>query len=124
VNLVHFVRNIRFMSSPETQSAKPEEVTERPEDFVVPERISDIATPTQSQVSAQVADDQGRNLIQTPQPQGVVVRIPSDQSSLQAMSKGDPDNASTGFGIYWLRVIKKAVLFGWSVVMGKKEVVG
>lgn len=110
------------MTSPETQPGSPQEVTERQEEFVVPERISDVAQPTQTHVSATVSDDHGQNLIQTPQTQSLTIQIPTDQEHLQIMSKGDPGDASTGLGLYWLRMIKKAVLFGWSVVVGKREV--
>ena len=46
-----------------------------------------------SQFQAQVADDSGKPLIQTPQTQTVTIQVPATQKQLEDWSKGDSENA-------------------------------
>lgn len=76
------------------------------------------ATPVNPQP---VTDDQG-NMVATPTDTSTVtIQVPTDDATLTQMSKGDPDNAVVGFARYWLRLIKKALFFGWKIVSGKGD---
>jgi len=92
----------------------------RPEEMEIPpevERATGV-TPTKSQVTAQVADDTGKPLIQTPAAQKVTIQIPASPTQLDEWSKGSPGASLTWFAAFWMRIIKKAFHFGWKVMTG------
>lgn len=93
-------------------------IKERPTDPEIPPELEKGGHVTQvsSQFKAQVADDMGRNLIQTPQTQSVTIQIPATQSQLEDWSKGNPENALTWFAVFWIRLIKKGLYFGWRMI--------
>jgi hypothetical protein len=102
--------------SPERE---PLQIEERPEEFPeIPIAVEHkgVVTPTPTQFTAQVRDDKGRPLIQTPASQAVTIQLPSDKARLTAFSKGTPDEAITWFATFWLRMLKKAILLGWRVI--------
>jgi hypothetical protein len=84
---------------------------EVPSDF---EQHGVTARPTQ--VTAQVSDDAGTPLIQAPATQVVTITIPTTQQQLSDWSQGSPSDSLTWFAMFWLRMIKKAVHFGWKVI--------
>lgn len=92
-------------------------VTEHPETPEIPEHIESVTgvrvVPTA--VTAQVQDSQGNNLINTPANSQAKITIPQTQATLTAWSKGDIGSAVTWWGRFWLRMIKKAIHFGWGV---------
>ncbi|OGM11775.1 hypothetical protein A2Z22_04365 [Candidatus Woesebacteria bacterium RBG_16_34_12] len=92
----------------------------RPEDVSIPEHIEkkEGIVPRQAQFTAQVTDDQGQPLIQTPQAKTITIQLPADQVQLAALAKGSPSKALTWFAQFWLRLIKKAIHFGWKIVKG------
>lgn len=94
----------------------PEGITERPESL--PEKLEKEqhlkVRPTQ--FTAQVTDDQGQPIIQTPKTKVVTVQLPADQVQLDDWAKGSPIDALTWFAVYWLRMIKKALHFGWKTI--------
>ena len=94
----------------------------RPEDVSIPEHIEkkEGVIPRQTQFTAQVTDD-GKPLIKTPQAKTVTIQVPADQTQLTQLSKGSPVNALTWFSVFWLRMIKKAIYFGWRVVRGGQQ---
>lgn len=97
---------------------EPEVVETRAEE--IPEYVEKGGVQTvKSQFPYQVKDDSGKPLITTPQTKVVTVTLPSDPSSLQTKAKGSTDDASTWWSKFWLRIIKKAVHFGWKIV-GRK----
>lgn len=108
------------MASPETKDIpKPSgDVKERQEDFVVSERIQDIAKPTQSQVTAKVTDDDDNDLIETPKTKQVNIELPDTQDKIEFWTKGSPSDSVTWLGFFWTRMIKKALHFGWRVFLG------
>jgi hypothetical protein len=93
-------------------------VTEHPEEF--PETIQQVASGAQvvqKNFKTQVTNDQGTPIIQTPPTQVVTtIQPPSDQETLLQQSKGDTTNAITWLAAFWLRIIKKALYFGWRIV--------
>ena len=105
-------------TSPEREkSATPEGVKEVPESLEIPPHIErEGVSPTQTQVTAQVTDDKGQGLIQTPASQNVTIQIPATEDQLEDWSHGSPSSSLTWFAAFWLRLIKKAIHFGWKVV--------
>lgn len=93
-------------------------VKERPMDMEVPPELErgGIVQRVPSQFKGQVTDDHGNPLIQTPQTQTVTIQIPASQQQLEDWSKGDPENALTWFAVFWIRLIKKALHFGWRMI--------
>jgi len=81
----------------------------------------EVVTPTTTVFKAQVKDDQGQPLIETPENKEITVEIPADGAALQNYSKGSSDDSLTWFAAFWLRIIKKAIGFGWKIT-GKGEV--
>ncbi len=106
-------------TSPEREKPRvPKEVTEHPVE-ISPEVEKAGATVTPSQVTAQVTDDQGKQLVQAPATQIVTIQIPAAQGQLEDWSHGSPSNSLTWYAAYWLRMVKKAMLYGWNIVQGK-----
>jgi len=81
----------------------------------------EVVVPTPSQFSAQVLDDNGQPIIQTPSNMKVTITIPTTQSQLEVVAKGSIENAGTWSSVYWLRMIKKALFFGWNIITGKNS---
>ena len=93
----------------------PEGVVERPEVVEPLSHIEELETRP-SQVTAKVADDSGQPLIQTPATQSITVQVPADQAQLEDWSHGAPGSSLTWFATFWLRLIKKALRFGWRII--------
>lgn len=97
-----------------------QQIRERVDEF--PETIQQIqgaygVKVVQKNFKAQVKDDSGTPIIQTPPAQVITtVQPPSDQTTLVQQSKGDTTSSSTWLATFWLRVIKKALRFGWKIV--------
>lgn len=88
-----------------------------PEAPEVPPHIERMGVkPAPSQVTAGVTDDAGRQLIQTPATQVVTIQIPAPQAQLADWSHGSPANSLTWLATFWLRMIKKALHFGWRTI--------
>jgi len=101
----------------EPQPEAPEGVKEiiEPEP---PESLKGVVQQVPSKFTAQVTDDQGQPLIQTPQTQ--TITVPATQQQLDDWSKGSPTNALTWFAVFWIRMVKKAFYFGWRLVSGNE----
>lgn len=104
--------------TPEVLQPEPR-ISERVEEF--PETIQQIqgAKPVAKTFKAQVTDDKGKNLIQTPPAQVITVQPPASQVTLQSQAKGDTTSSMTWLAAFWLRIIKKAIHFGWQI-LGKE----
>lgn len=108
-------------ATPEIPRPEAPQVVERQEEFVVPETLSGSGVKVvQKNFKAQVNDDKGTPVISTPPTQVVTVTPPTDDTTLLAWSKGDTTNAMTWLATFWLRIIKKAMHFGWQIV-GKSQ---
>lgn len=78
----------------------------------------------------QIAADDAAAAQQVPQPtntgtpsQQKTVSVPSDdQTVLASQAKGSTNSSVTWLAAYWLRLIKKALLYGWNVVFTPKKV--
>lgn len=81
----------------------------------------EVVTPIPSQFTAQVTDDKGQNIVSSPATKTVTIRVPTDQGTLVSVSKGSAEESKTWWGAYWLRMIKKALHFGWQIITGGKR---
>ena len=87
------------------------ELTKIPEDIgEIAQEMGVVAIPTR--VTASVADDYGQPLIQTPANQVGTIQIPASPTQLTQMVGGRSDDASSWWGLFWLRKIKQALLLG------------
>lgn len=93
-----------------------------PETPQIPEHIEKggVSTPL-TQVTAQVTDDTGQQLIQTPATSTVTITLPQPQEELEELAKGNIVNAVTWFALFWVRMVKKAFRFGWKVVVNSPK---
>lgn len=104
----------------ETEPRKKGVIEVRPEEMEIPpevERATGIVT-TKTQVTAQVTDDSGKPLIQTPTVKPTTIQVPATPTQLTEWAKGSPGQSLTWFANFWLRLIKKAFHFGWRVITG------
>jgi hypothetical protein len=103
--------------SPEREPRFP--VVERAEEFELPPHLEGTGIKAvETTVKARVKD-KGRHLIQTPATKKVSIKLPAGQATVSAWSKGKTASSLTWLGAYWLRMIKKAVHFGWKIIGGK-----
>jgi len=80
----------------------------------------EVVTPVATHFKAQVTDDQGNNLINTPEDEKVDIVIPDiNKESLEVKVKGDKSDSSVWSAGYWLRIFKKAIYYGWKVVFDR-----
>ena len=94
---------------------------ERAEEFELPSHLEDTGIKSvETAVKARVKD-KGRHLIQTPATQKVNIKLPAGQTTVATWSKGKPGNSLTWLGIFWLRMIKKAIHFGWGIIGGEEK---
>lgn len=102
----------------EIEKTEAPQVVEHPEEF--PETIQQVtsgAQVVQKNFKSQVADDKGTPIIQTPPAQIITsVAPPADTTTLTQQSKGSVTLAATWLAAFWLRIIKKALHFGWKIV--------
>lgn len=105
-------------TTPEIQKPEAQGVSERQEEFIVPETLqqSTGVQVVQKNFNPQVKGDAGQVLIQTPPAQVITITPPSDTQTLISQSKGDTGSSVTWLATFWLRVIKKALFFGWKVL--------
>jgi len=107
--------------SPEREAqVTPEGVEERPDTFGVPPEIEREVTAVQTQITSQVTDDSGKPIIDAPATKTISIQLPADPQQLSGWSQGIPAKSLTWFGTFWLRMIKKALHFGWKI-LGKGE---
>jgi hypothetical protein len=94
---------------------RPEEIGEIPE-YIEKAGVSPI--PTQFKP---VKSDDGKILTPTSATDDVVIKIPATPEELTPLSKGSFLNSITWWATFWLRMIKKAIHFGWKIVMGRRS---
>ncbi len=96
-------------------------MSERPEEFPeIPVEVENksVVTPTPSVFKAKITDDKGRPLVAPTGTKPVMVQIPAEQTRLTTLSKGSISDSLTWFGAFWVRIFKKAIHFGWQVIIG------
>lgn len=103
-------------ATPEIPRSEPQ-IVERPEEFIVPETLQQSGVKVvQKTFKAQVNDGKGKPIIQTPPAQVITVQPPADQTTLTTWSKGSVSSSVTWLAAFWLRIIKKAMHFGWQIM--------
>lgn len=80
----------------------------------------EVVTPVPSQFTTQVKSDDGQVLTQSQPSTTVTITLPTDQTNLAKSSKGSVEDSVTWFAAFWLRMIKKAIHFGWRI-FGKNQ---
>lgn len=106
---------------PITPERRPSNINERGEEFEVPKDLEDTGIKAvETAFKARVKDGR-KNLTQSPATTQVTIKIPKTKAVLQDQAKGDLKDASTGFAMFWLRMIKKAIHFGKRIIVGGKE---
>lgn len=109
-------------ATPEIERGETPQVQERSEEFIVPENLRQSGVKVvQKNFTAQVKGDKGQPLIQPPPAQVITVTTPAPQITLTLWAKGPITSSLTWLGAFWLRIIKKALHFGWQVI-GKQNV--
>lgn len=77
----------------------------------------EVVTPIPTQFKAQVTDDKGNKLITTLENKKADIVIPEiNRETLEVKVKGDTENSSVWSAGYWIRILKKAIYFGWKVI--------
>jgi len=99
---------------PERESTK---IEERPEE-VSPLTIErkEVVTPVPTQFTKQIKDDKGKPLISSPATSKVSIQLPVNPAQLITQSKGSVSDSITWLATFWLRMIKKALYFGWKIL--------
>lgn len=70
-----------------------------------------------SQFATAVQDDSGNQLISSPAISKVTLEIPATREQLELIASQTSDESKKGFAIFWIRLIKKALRFGWNTVV-------
>ncbi|SRR5260221_13288083 len=78
-----------------------------PEEFAVPDHLQDEIQKIETAVTANVKDDSGSQVIQTPQNEKVKIEIPYTIEQIKELSKGSIVSAITWRAIYYFRQLKK-----------------
>lgn len=106
--------------SPEIEHGQPQ-IQEKAEEFIVPETLqqSTGVKVVQKNFTAQVKNDKGQPIIQTPPAQVITINPPANSITLTAWAKGPITSSVSWLGMFWIRILKKAALFGWNI--GKEE---
>jgi hypothetical protein len=111
-------------ATPEVPKPNQSDVQEinKEAEFVVPEtlRQNTGVQVVQKNFKSQIKDDHGQPFVQTPPTQVITVAPPADTEELEKWSKESIDSSKTWFGAFWIRVIKKALYFGWRII-GKEK---
>lgn len=85
----------------------------------------EVVSPVPTKVKAQVSDDKGNKILTTPDDQKVDIIIPEvDRETLEVKIKGDTELPSVWSASYWLRIMKKAIYYGWKYMFDRKKWVG
>lgn len=105
--------------TPEIPRPEAPQVQERQEEFVVPETLQGSGVKVvQKSFKAQVSDGNGKPVISTPPTQVISVTPPATSTVLTSWAKGKTDSSKTWLGAFWLRILKRALHFGWKIVGG------
>ena len=105
-------------ATPEIPKVEAPQITERQEEFIVPETLQQKTgvQVVQKNFKPQVKDDHGQPLVQVPPTQVVTVQPPADDTTLTNWSKGSITSSQSWLGMFWLRIIKKAISLGWKII--------
>jgi hypothetical protein len=112
------------MPTPEAVNPEVPQIQEINKEAEMPaseELISTGSQPVIKNFNVQVKDDKGQPMIQTPPVQVITVQPPYDDTTLTKQSKGSITSSLTWLSAFWIRVIKKALHYGWQIVSGSQS---
>lgn len=104
---------------------KKETVTFRPE---APKISENLARETgvekvETAFTANIKDDKGQPLIQTPQTEPLTIKIQAASTEeLKEAKKGSIEETRPWNARFWIRAIKRAIHFGKQVIFGSPEI--
>jgi len=112
----------------------PEEDRQLPEEATTPHEVQEVldtpeipvhieqggVTSVPANFTAQVHDQSGNKLITTPAKKVITIEIPATQEALEDWAQGPIENSLTWYAVFWLRLLKKALLYGWRVVLKRQ----
>jgi hypothetical protein len=76
----------------------------------------EVVTPVPVTFQKQVKTDSERLLIETSPISGKIkITIPKSQVELEGLSKGSISDSITWFAAFWIRMIKKAIYYGYNI---------
>jgi hypothetical protein len=111
------------MTTPEQEQKQlPPEVQEASDRFnpEVEKRLQEFGAQVRPTSPKPVKDDQGRVIAgDTGKNAGVTIQVQADQSQATNWSHGSPSDSKTWLGVTILRKIKRALHYGWKIVIGK-----
>jgi len=94
----------------------PEVITHHPEEVEIPPSIAETGlSAVEREFKTQVRDSKGQQLLISPATQNISIQLPYDKTTLAGFLKGSVSDSLTWFATFWLRMIKKAMHFGWRV---------
>jgi hypothetical protein len=102
---------------PERESKDIRETSEEVSPLTIERK--EVVTPIPVIFQKQVKSDSGKPLINIPQSGRVKIAIPKPQVELENLSKGPVSDSITWFAAFWIRMIKKAIRFGWELLGGR-----
>lgn len=92
------------------------EVTHIQEEAEIPQGMAETGLrAVEKEFKTQVRDSTGQQLIISPATQNITIQLPYDKTTLAGFLKGSISNSLTWFAAFWLRIIKKAMHFGWKI---------
>ena len=97
------------------------EFTVRPEEVEVSPQLANMGIrAVEREFKTPVTNDRGQPLVTSPATQKISIQLPATQGQLLAWAKGPVSDSLTWFAAFWLRMLKKAVYFGWNLITGGK----
>lgn len=97
----------------EREKTSVKETPEEAPSLTIERKEVAIAVPIH--FKAQVKTDKGQPLIQTSTGQAVSVTLPKSRLELAELAKGSVSDSITWFAAFWLRMIKKAIYYGYRI---------
>ena len=76
----------------------------------------EVVTPIPITFQKQVKSDSGKPLMETsPTSEKLKITIPKQPVELEKLSKGSISDSLTWFAAFWIRMIKKAIYYGYRI---------
>jgi hypothetical protein len=95
------------------------EFTVHSEEVEVPADLTRLGIrAVEKEFKTPVTNDRGQPLVVSPTSQKVTIQLPATRGQLASWSKGPISSSLTWFAAFWLRMIKKAIRFGWNLISG------
>lgn len=104
-----------------TPERKEKYIQEEKEEFEIPETLEDTGMKAVETAFKATVKDGKKPLIKSASTDDVIVKIPKTRQILENQAKGNSGDSSTGFAVFWIRMIKKAIHFGKKIVIGEKK---